>query len=55
LGLSMSQGIVEGFGGGVEALPDEGGGLCLHCWLPAAEMAEQDGALSAIREQDQGA
>lgn len=34
LGLSMSQGIVEGFGGGLEALPVDGGGLCLHCWLP---------------------
>jgi len=35
LGLSMSQGIVEGFGGGLEALPVDAGGLCLHCWLPA--------------------
>jgi two-component system, LuxR family, sensor kinase FixL len=35
LGLSMSQGIVEGFGGGLEAAPAETGGLRLHCWLPA--------------------
>ncbi len=36
LGLSMSQGIVEGFGGGLEAEPATGGGLCLYCWLPIA-------------------
>ena len=36
LGLSMSQGIVEGFGGSLEALPAESGGLCLRCLLPAA-------------------
>lgn len=35
LGLSMSQGIVEGFGGGLQAVPADSGGLCLHCWLPA--------------------
>lgn len=35
LGLSMSQGIVEGFGGGLEALSADSGGLSLHCWLPA--------------------
>ncbi|GGD07524.1 sensor histidine kinase [Halopseudomonas salina] len=34
LGLSMSQGIVEGFGGGLEAVPADSAGLCLHCWLP---------------------
>lgn len=55
LGLSMSQGIVEGFGGGLEALPHPDGGLCLHCWLPAADAAEQDGVLPGNREQDQGA
>ena len=36
LGLSMSQGIVEGFGGSLDALPAESGGLCLRCLLPAA-------------------
>jgi len=35
LGLSMSQGIVESFGGGLEARVAETGGLCLHSWLPA--------------------
>ena len=35
LGLSMSQGIVEGFGGSLEALPADTGGLCLQCLLPA--------------------
>ncbi|HCA23545.1 MAG TPA: PAS domain-containing sensor histidine kinase [Pseudomonas sp.] len=35
LGLSMSQGIVEGFGGSLNALPAESGGLCLRCLLPA--------------------
>jgi len=35
LGLSMSQGIVEGFGGSLDALPAESGGLCLRCLLPA--------------------
>lgn len=34
LGLSMSRSIVEGFGGSLEALPAEGGGLCLECRLP---------------------
>lgn len=34
LGLSMSQGIVEGFGGGLQAVPADSGGLCLDCWLP---------------------
>lgn len=42
LGLSMSQSIIESFGGGLEALPTEQGGLCLHGWLPAlAELQEQ--------------
>ena len=36
LGLSMSQGIVEGCGGSLDALPAESGGLCLRCLLPAA-------------------
>ncbi|MBO3275374.1 PAS domain-containing sensor histidine kinase [Pseudomonas schmalbachii] len=36
LGLSMSRGIVEGFGGTLEAHPVEGGGLRLECRLPAA-------------------
>ena len=35
LGLSMSQGIVEGFGGSLNALPADTGGLCLRCLLPA--------------------
>ena len=35
LGLSMSQSIIESFGGGLEALPTGQGGLCLHGWLPA--------------------
>tara|TARA_B100000965_G_scaffold388222_1_gene392531 strand:- start:163 stop:1599 length:1437 start_codon:yes stop_codon:yes gene_type:complete len=35
LGLSMSQGIVEGFGGSLDALPADTGGLCLRCLLPA--------------------
>jgi len=35
LGLSMSQSIIESFGGGLDARPAEGGGLCLHGWLPA--------------------
>lgn len=34
LGLSMSRSIVEGFGGSLDALPAEGGGLCLECRLP---------------------
>jgi C4-dicarboxylate-specific signal transduction histidine kinase len=34
LGLSMSRSIIEGFGGALEALPAEGGGLCLECRLP---------------------
>ena len=34
LGLSMSRSIVEGFGGSLEALPAEAGGLCLECRLP---------------------
>src|SRR5690606_36069244 len=32
LGLSMSQSIIESFGGGLEALPIGQGGLCLHGW-----------------------
>lgn len=36
LGLSMSRGIVDGFGGGLSASQVQGGGLLLHCWLPAA-------------------
>lgn len=35
LGLSMSQSIIESFGGGLQARPAEQGGLCLHSWLPA--------------------
>ncbi len=35
LGLSMSRGIVDGFGGGLEA-SQAASGLRLHCWLPAA-------------------
>ncbi|MEJ6656886.1 MAG: PAS domain S-box protein [Pseudomonas sp.] len=35
LGLSMSQSIVESFGGGLQASPAKPGGLCLHSWLPA--------------------
>lgn len=35
LGLSMSQSIIESFGGGLQASPGEQGGLCLHGWLPA--------------------
>ena len=34
LGLSMSRSIIEGFGGSLDALPAEGGGLCLECRLP---------------------
>lgn len=42
LGLSMSQSIIESFGGGLEACPGEQGGLCLHGWLPAlTDMQEQ--------------
>ena len=37
LGLSMSRGIVEDFGGGLEAERLETGGLRLRCWLLAAE------------------
>ncbi len=37
LGLSMSRGIVEDFGGGLSAEPAQAGGLRLYCWLPAAE------------------
>jgi C4-dicarboxylate-specific signal transduction histidine kinase len=36
LGLSMSRGMVEGFGGTLQAHPAEGGGLRLECRLPAA-------------------
>lgn len=36
LGLSMSRSIIEGFGGSLEALAGEGGGLCLECRLPLA-------------------
>ena len=35
LGLSMSQGIIDSFDGGLEAYPAAEGGLCLHGWLPA--------------------
>ncbi|WP_256582197.1 sensor histidine kinase [Pseudomonas sp. MYb185] len=35
LGLSMSQNIIDSFGGGLNAYPADAGGLCLHCWLPA--------------------
>ena len=35
LGLSMSQSIIESFGGGLQAVPAEQGGLCLRSWLPA--------------------
>ena len=39
LGLSMSRSIVEGFGGTLQASPDEGGGLILSCRLaPAASV-----------------
>lgn len=38
LGLSMSRGIVDGFGGGLDASPTASG-LRLHCWLPAAGSA----------------
>ena len=41
LGLSMSQSIIEGFGGGLEARPAETGGLCLHGWLPVLPAQEQ--------------
>src|SRR5690554_2918777 len=41
LGLSMSQSIIEGFGGGLEARPAETGGLCLHGWLPVLPPQEQ--------------
>ncbi|MCG8516606.1 MAG: PAS domain S-box protein [Pseudomonadales bacterium] len=34
LGLSMSRSIVEGFGGYLEASPDDGGGLRLYCRFP---------------------
>ena len=34
LGLSMSRSIIEGFGGSLEAHPDQTGGLCLECRLP---------------------
>ncbi|MEH6386797.1 MAG: PAS domain S-box protein [Pseudomonas profundi] len=37
LGLSMSRGIVEDFGGGLSAELADSGGLRLYCWLPAAE------------------
>lgn len=37
LGLSMSRGIVEGFGGTLDALAAETGGLRLECRLPAGK------------------
>lgn len=37
----MSQSIIEGFGGGLEARPAETGGLCLHGWLPVLPPQEQ--------------
>ena len=37
LGLSMSRGIVEDFGGGLDAGLAESGGMRLRCWLPAAK------------------
>lgn len=43
LGLSMSRSIVEGFGGALEALPAEGGGLCLECRLPLGRDDESSG------------
>jgi PAS domain S-box-containing protein len=43
LGLSMSRSIVEGFGGALEALPAEGGGLCLECRLPLGRGEEIEG------------
>lgn len=43
LGLSMSRSIVEGFGGALEALPVEGGGLCLECRLPLGRVEESEG------------
>ena len=46
LGLSMSRSIVEGFGGALEALPAEGGGLCLECRLP---LGRDDESLSNSR------
>lgn len=46
LGLSMSRSIIEGFGGALEALPAEGGGLCLECRLP---LGRDDESLSNSR------
>jgi PAS domain S-box-containing protein len=43
LGLSMSRSIVEGFGGALEALLAEGGGLCLECRLPLGRGEEIEG------------
>lgn len=43
LGLSMSRGIVEGFGGALEARPAEGGGLCLECRLPLRDNNNETG------------
>ncbi|WP_202884201.1 ATP-binding protein [Pseudomonas berkeleyensis] len=43
LGLSMSRSIIEGFGGALEALPAEGGGLCLECRLPLGRGEEKEG------------
>ena len=34
LGLSMSRSIIEGFGGALEGLPGDQGGLCMRCRLP---------------------
>lgn len=42
LGLSMSRSIIEGFGGALEALPAEGGGLCLECRLPLGKVEESE-------------
>lgn len=42
LGLSMSRGMVEGFGGTLQAQPLERGGLRLECRLPAAAEGKRD-------------
>ncbi|MHC5351999.1 PAS domain-containing sensor histidine kinase [Metapseudomonas furukawaii] len=34
LGLSMSRSIIEGFGGALDGMPDEAGGLLMRCRLP---------------------
>ncbi|WP_103102895.1 PAS domain S-box protein [Pseudomonas sp. LFM046] len=34
LGLSMSRSIIEGFGGSLDGMPDEAGGLLMRCCLP---------------------